>query len=189
MGARITVPPAAGAPPMTSSRQNRRTGMPKPQAPVSVSRSIAAPPAVLFAHLARPVYHPAIDGSGLVRSTTHQVLSGVGDVFEMRMCNDFLGDYVIENHVVEFERHRCLAREPVLKETSHLGARSNIGVNAHLRWRWGLTPRPDGGTLVTESYDLSRSPAWLHEATNEGEDWRRAMEASLENLARMVEGT
>lgn len=161
--------------------------MPEPHRPVSVSRSIAAPAAVLFAHLARPADHPAIDGSGLVRGADHDVvLSSVGDVFEMRMRNDFLGDYVIENHVVEFERDRRIAWEPVLKETSHPDVRSNIGVNAHLRWRWELTPQPDGGTLVTESYDLSRSPAWLHEATSEGEDWRRAMETSLDNLARMV---
>ncbi|WP_436792837.1 SRPBCC family protein [Actinospongicola halichondriae] len=163
--------------------------MTEPQSPMSVSRSIAAPAAVLFAHLTRPEDHPAIDGSGLLLGTNHQVLSGVGDVYEMRMCNDFLGDYVIENNVVEFERDRLIAWEPVLKETSHPEAQSNIGVRAHLRWRWELTPQSDGETLVTESYDLSRSPKWLHEATKEGEDWREAMETSLENLAGMVEKT
>ena len=161
--------------------------MPEREAVVSISRSIAAPAAVLFAHLTRPADHPAIDGSGLVRSTDHQVVSAVGDVFEMKMCNDFLGDYVIENHVVEFERDRRIAWEPVLKETDRPEAQANIGVNAHLRWRWELSPQPDGRTLVTESYDLSRAPKWLHDATREGEDWRQAMEASLENLARMVE--
>jgi hypothetical protein len=174
---------------MRSDRQDRRTDMPEPDAVLSISRSIAAPAAVLFAHLARPADHVAIDGSGLVRGTDHEVLAGVGDVFEMRMCNEFLGDYVTENHVVEFERDRLIAWEPVLKETDHPEAQSNIGVPAHLRWRWELAPEPGGGTLVTESYDLSRCPPWLREATKGGEDWRDAIETSLENLAKMVEPT
>jgi hypothetical protein len=50
-----------------------------------------------------------------------------------------------------------------------------------------LSPLPDGGTRVTEFYDLSAAPQWLHDATNEGENWRTAMEASLTNLAKLVE--
>ena len=40
---------------------------------------------------------------------------------------------------------------------------------------------------MTEFYDLSAAPEWLHEATKEGETWRPAMEASLTNLAKLFE--
>ena len=163
--------------------------MTTPEPSVSVSRDIHAPAHKVFDHLCRPADHAAIDGSGLVRGADEQrLVSGIGDVFEMRMHNDVLGDYVMANHVVEFEPDRRIAWEPVLKMTDKPEFQSRVGDNSHLRWVWGLTPLPDGGTRVTESYDLSAAPAWLHEATKEGEDWRAAMEASLVNLARLAEG-
>jgi Polyketide cyclase / dehydrase and lipid transport len=158
------------------------------EAAVSVSRDIDAPAHELFNLLARPADHASIDGSGMVRgSDDRRVLSGVGDSFEMKMSNDVLGDYVTENHVVEFEADRLIAWEPVLKATEKPDFQSRVGDRAHLRWGWELTPRPEGGTRVTEFYDLSAAPEWLHEATREGEAWRPAIEASLENLANLVE--
>jgi uncharacterized protein YndB with AHSA1/START domain len=155
---------------------------------LSVSRDIDAPVHELFNYLARPADHSSIDGSGMLRGTDdQQVLSGVGNAFEMKMFNDVLGDYVMENHVVEFEPDRRIAWEPVLKATDKAEFQSLVGDRAHLRWGWELTPRPEGGTRVTEFYDLSAAPEWLHKATKEGEDWRPAMEASLANLAKLVE--
>lgn len=157
---------------------------------LSLSLDIDAPAHELFNYLARPSDHIKIDGSGLLRGTDDQrVLSGIGDTFEMRMFNDTLGEYVIENHVVEFEPDRRIAWEPVLKATDKPDHQARIGDNAHLRWGWELAPRPAGGTRVTEFYDLSASPEWLHQATNEGEHWRPAMKASLANLAKLVEPT
>ena len=156
--------------------------------PFSVSRDIDAPAHELFNYLARPADHSTIDGSGMLRGTDdRRVLSGIGDVFEMKMFNDVLGEYVMENHVVEFEPDRLIAWEPILKATDKPDFQSRVGDRAHLRWGWELTPRPEGGTRVTEFYDLSAAPEWLHEATKEGEDWRPAMEASLANLAKLVE--
>jgi uncharacterized protein YndB with AHSA1/START domain len=157
---------------------------------VSISRDIDAPADELFGYLARPAHHSTIDGSGMLRGTDDRtVLSGIGDVFEMQMFTDTLGDYVMENHVVEFEPDRRIAWEPVLKETDKADFQSRVGDRAHLRWGWELTPQPGGGTRVTEFYDLSAAPEWLHEATNEGEQWRPAMSASLANLADLVEQT
>lgn len=155
---------------------------------VSVSRDIDAPAHELFKHLARPADHATIDGTGMLRGADEeQVLSGTGDVFEMTMFNQDVGDYVVENHVIEFEPDRRIAWEPVLKAVAKPGFESNIGRRAHVRWGWEFTPQPGGGTRVTEFYDLSAAPEWLHEATQEGEQWRPAMEASLTNLARLVE--
>jgi len=76
--------------------------MPTHEPAISVSLEIDAPAHALFSYLTRPTDHPAIDGSGMLRgSDDRHVLSGIGDVFEMRMFNETLGDYLIENHVVE----------------------------------------------------------------------------------------
>jgi uncharacterized protein YndB with AHSA1/START domain len=164
--------------------------MPKRQPSVVVTLVIDAPAPELFNHLARPADHNAIDGSGMLRGTEDQkILAGVGDVFEMKMYNDVLGDYVMENHVVEFEPDRRIAWEPVLKATAKPEFQSRVGERAHLRWGWELTPQSGGATRVTEFYDLSECPEWLHQATNEGETWRPTMEASLANLAKLIEET
>jgi hypothetical protein len=172
---------------MILDQRHRLSLVPTHEPAILVSLEIDAPAHALFNHLTRPTDHPAIDGSGMLRgSDDRHVLSGIGDVFEMRMFNDTLGDYLIENHVVEFEPDRLIAWEPVLKSTDKAEHQSRVGDRAHLRWGWRLTPLPSGGTQVTEFYDLSAALEWLHQATNEGEDWRVAMEISLRNLAELV---
>ena len=48
----------------------------------------------MFAILADLARHEAIDGSGMLRSrSSGSVISGVGDVFRMRMFNEEMGDY------------------------------------------------------------------------------------------------
>jgi hypothetical protein len=153
----------------------------------AVSRDIAAPAGQIFSVLARPAAHADLDGSGMVRTALDDVvISGVGDVFVLNMHNDDIGDYVMENHVVEFEPGKRIAWEPVMRSTEMAGLPARVLRPAHHRWGWQLEPLDAGHTRVTEFFDCSRSPDWLQEATNGGEGWRPAIEASLENLERLV---
>jgi hypothetical protein len=51
-------------------------------------------------------------------------------------------------------------------------------------YRWGFEFVPDGpdATMVTETFDCSRSPEELRDAVREGEGWRDAITASLVKL-------
>jgi uncharacterized protein YndB with AHSA1/START domain len=81
--------------------------------PVAVSRRIAAPAHDIFQILADPVRHPEFDGSQALRGArTTAVISGVGDVFVMKMHYPHLGDYEMNNHVVEYEPDRRISWEP-----------------------------------------------------------------------------
>src|SRR5579859_5741026 len=110
---------------------------------VSVSRRIDAPAAVLFALLADTANHPALDGAGMLRAASPAVvLTAVGDVFRVKMHNDWMGDYEIANQVVEFEPGLRIAWEPVLVAASRPEDQAGIGGKAHHRWSYEL--RPDG---------------------------------------------
>jgi uncharacterized protein YndB with AHSA1/START domain len=161
--------------------------MPEPS--ISVSRDIPAPVGRIFSFLARPAAHPDVDGSGMVRAALDDVvISKVGEIFAMTMWNDEMGDYVMENRVVEFEPDRRIVWEPVMRSADKPEFQSGIGESAYHQWGWELEPL-DSGTRVTEFFDCSRSPEWLQTAVKGGERWRPEMEASLENLEKLVAGT
>ena len=72
--------------------------------PVAVSRRIDAPAELIFRVLADPGMHTALDGTGMLRgAVTTDPVSRIGDVFVMKMYFVRLGDYEMNNHVVEFE--------------------------------------------------------------------------------------
>ena len=114
------------------------------------------------------------------------VISKVGDVFAMNMFNDEMGEYVMENRVVEFEPQRRIVWEPVMRSADKPEFQSGAGESAHHQWGWQLEPLEADRTRVTEFFDCSRSPDWLQKATKGGERWRPAIEASLENLENLV---
>ncbi|MGQ5637755.1 MULTISPECIES: hypothetical protein [unclassified Streptomyces] len=83
------------------------------EAVVAVSRHIDAPAGEIFRILADPGRHLDLDGSGMLRGgVCDAVVSGVGDVFVMRMHYERYGDYEMINRVVEYESGRRIGWEP-----------------------------------------------------------------------------
>jgi uncharacterized protein YndB with AHSA1/START domain len=149
---------------------------------VSVSRRIDAPAESLFALVADSANHPLIDGSGMVREPAPAArISQTGDSFLMDMHHDKFGDYQMRNEVVEYQAGRRLVWEPARVAASP-EEREAIGDPARYRWGYEFSPDGPGATLVTETFDCSRSPDDLREAVREGEGWRDAMTASLARL-------
>ena len=114
---------------------------------ISVQRLVPAPPEPIFDLLVDPAGHAAIDGGGSVRGAR----SGgrrlaLGDRFGMDM---HLGvAYSTRNTVIELEENRRIAWQT----TASGPAGALLGGRI---WRYVLEP-VEGGTLVTESWDLTK---------------------------------
>ena len=156
---------------------------------VTASRKVDVPAASAFAFLSDPAHHRDFDGSGmLVDLVTPGVVTSVGNVFTMRMHNGFLGDYTIDNHVVEFDPHRRIAWEPVLSATLREEAKPNIGRSLRHRWGYQLEPAAPATTLITEFFDCSGSSVeWQEDLQEDMRGWiPDAMAASLERIQYLI---
>jgi hypothetical protein len=158
--------------------------------PVAVSRRIAAPAGNIFGILADPGRHPALDGSGMLREgASNPVVSGLGDVFVMKMYNEQMGDYEMDNHVVEFEVDRRIGWAPVAHGQA---PEDDSPLRNGSRWIFSLSPDGPDATVVTETYDCSGSPESLRQAVDNGSVWVPAMTKTLERLdevASTAQGT
>jgi uncharacterized protein YndB with AHSA1/START domain len=137
---------------------------------ISDSTTIAAPPEVVFAILAAPRQHSRIDGSGSVQSVLRgpQRITAKGQSFVVRM-KLFGVPYVIVNRIVEFEPDRLIAWR-------HFTAN---------RWRYQLTPTADGGTTVTETFDMSRADRVTDAVVRWAKFPERNQQGITETLARL----
>jgi hypothetical protein len=152
---------------------------------VTVSRRIEAPAAELFAILADPRRHLELDGSGMLRGAVTQTpVRAVGDVFVMRMFYGPLGDYQMNNHVVEYEPDRRIGWEP----ESGAGHPGESAPDARWGQRWGFELVPDGpdATVVTHRYDCSRVPEAHQAQMAGGRVWLAAMAETLRRLDGLV---
>jgi hypothetical protein len=152
--------------------------------PVVVSRRISAPADTIFQILANPVRHLDIDGSGALRgAVTSATITSVGDVFVMKMHYPHLGDYEMNNHVVEYEQDRRIGWEPEAGR-GHPAAGPDSGDQARWgqRWSYRLTPDGPGATIVSEIYDCSQAPAEERAGIQDGAVWSDSMAKTLERL-------
>jgi hypothetical protein len=137
---------------------------------ISESIHIDAPPTVVFAILADPRQHSRIDGSGSVGSVVAgpQRITATGQTFTVRM-RLFGVPYLIRNRVVEFEADRRIAWR-------HFTAN---------RWRYELDPTADGGTTVTETFDMSRADPMTTAIVRAAKFPERNREGITETLERL----
>jgi uncharacterized protein YndB with AHSA1/START domain len=125
---------------------------------VSATTIINAPAEAIFAVLADPANHAAIDGTGWVReSLDGQPLTEAGQVFRMAMYHPNHPDrnYQMANRVQAFDSPRAISWEP--------GTDSGDGDLKFGGWIWGyeLAPAEAPGTKVTLYYDWSAVPESL----------------------------
>jgi hypothetical protein len=151
---------------------------------VAVSRRIEAPAGDIFRILADPRRHLDLDGSGMLRgAVTESVITGIGDVFVMRMYFSEYGFYEMDNHVVEYEQDRRIAWEPE-SGRGHPGA-GRPGSRWGHRWGYELIPDGPAATIVTETYDCSPAPREEQANMDDGRVWVASMARTLARLAEL----
>lgn len=125
---------------------------------LAASITISAPAEAVFAVLADPVSHAAIDGTGWVAKALDTApLTSSGQVFRMRMYHAAHpdGTYEIANRVAAFDPPRAISWEPG-QDVEGTGEPRSGGWT----WRYDLVPAGATGTGVTLTYDWSAvSPA------------------------------
>lgn len=153
---------------------------------VEASRQITAPAGIIFAILANPQRHKDFDGSNMLRGTVRDgLISKMGDTFTMKMHR--LGeDYLMVNHVVDFEQDRRIFWEPAPGDISRAEGHdpSKVGIPAGYRWGYILTPESENVTAVTEIFDYSAVSA---ELLRDGGSWINGNNSLIESITASLE--
>jgi uncharacterized protein YndB with AHSA1/START domain len=127
---------------------------------VSATLTVAVPAARVFAVLADPATHSAIDGTGWVQEAVDRApLTEVGQVFRMDMYhpNHPNGDYRVANKVQVLDPPRAVGwLTGQEKDDGQLEFGGWI-------WRYDLAPLGPAETAVTLTYDWSEVPQSIRE--------------------------
>jgi hypothetical protein len=125
------------------------------------STIIAAPAEAVFAVLADPVTHPAIDGTGWVSKALDTApLTESGQMFRMAMyhANHPNGSYEMTNRVALFDPPRAISWEP-----GQDIARDGKPQFGGWTWRYDLVTTEPSRTEVTLTYDWTAVSPFLRE--------------------------
>ena len=129
---------------------------------------------------------PSLDGSGMVRGAAHDC----GRSPESATCSPCamhfpaLGDYEMDNHVVEFDPGRRIGWEPA-------AGRGHPGDGVEARWghRWSYALQPDGPDAThrrPRSTTARAVPQAAQASVDDGRLWLDAMAATLARLDEVV---
>ncbi|TDV43174.1 polyketide cyclase [Actinophytocola oryzae] len=127
---------------------------------VSATLALAAPVTRVFAVLADPTTHAAIDGTGWVQEAVDRApLAGIGQTFRMDMHHGDHpdGDYQVVNKVVVLEPPCAIGWL-----TGYRKDDGDLEFGGWV-WRYDLAPADQSGTEVTLSYDWSAVPRFVRE--------------------------
>jgi uncharacterized protein YndB with AHSA1/START domain len=127
---------------------------------VSATLTVAAPATRVFAVLADPTTHAAIDGTGWVQEAADRApLTKAGQIFRMDMHHPDHpnGDYQVVNKVQVLDPPRAIGwLTGTEKDDGHLEFGGWI-------WRYDLAPLGPSETEVTLIYDWSAVPQFIRE--------------------------
>lgn len=150
---------------------------------MTAKTTVDAPADAVFAVLADPASHAAIDGTGWVREALDGApLTSEGQIFRIAMYHDNHPDgrYEMENKVVAFDPPHVIAWEPGQRIDGNLGFGGWI-------WRYDLAPLGPSRTEVTLTYDWSAVPGYLREHITFPPFGQDHLDNSLRNLADLAQ--
>ncbi len=130
------------------------------QESVSATLTIPTSAARVFAVLADPTTHAAIDGTGWVQEPADRApLTGAGQIFRMDMhhANHPDGDYRVVNKVVVLDQPHAIGWM-----TGYEKDNGDLEFGGWV-WRYDLTPLGPAETEVTHTYDWSAVPPSVRE--------------------------
>jgi hypothetical protein len=153
---------------------------------VSATLTVAVPAARVFAVLADPTTHVAIDGTGWVREAVDRApLTDVGQIFRMDMYHPRIpgGNYRMANKVQVLDSPRAIGWLPGRDKGD--GGLQFGGWT----WRYDLTPLGPSETEVTLTYDWSAVPQSIREYLPFPPFGPDHLANSLRNLAELATST